>query len=430
MAHDLSLTYSRFDHMSPSGVALATLLHVRGRAGLLVGLAAAPHRSDTPIPSRSRWSRRPRRRRAPPPAASGAGAHADPRPEPPRHHRRRHSPQPQTPPSADGFERADRHDDGSERAAQGAGHQLGQAGCQRCRRTTAPGAEARAAEGGRDDPAEGDREARAGTGSSEGRAGEGGGESRTGPSEGRNRPRTAEARTTAGRPRPGSRPACSSPPPPSLEKALPPLEAPPPPVTSREIPRPRPAASTSPPPKPQPQPQPAPRAQTAAAASAGGAPAAAVVTALPAAADTSTGRTSTGVAAGALLGVHQSRGRLWAAQGAGRLCLERRPEDLHASLLCARKQRRRARRGAGHDRPRWPVGRRRHQQIERLQDARQCDAPWSSTLPAPTRRCRTMCLAIGTHSSCRSTTGATINSRLLKPIAWPPARTARRTGSP
>ena len=28
MAHDLSLTYSRFDHMSPSGVALATLLHV------------------------------------------------------------------------------------------------------------------------------------------------------------------------------------------------------------------------------------------------------------------------------------------------------------------------------------------------------------------------------------------------------------------
>ena len=68
---------------------------------------------------------------------------------------------------------------------------------------------------------------------------------------------------------------------------------------------------------------------------------------------------------------------------AGRLCLERRPEDRRASLLCARKQRRRARRGAAHDRPRRPVARRRHQPIERLQDARQCGARTSSAPPAP-----------------------------------------------
>jgi TonB family protein len=46
---------------------------------------------------------------------------------------------------------------------------------------------------------------------------------------------------------------------PSLEQALPPLEAPPPPVTSQDIPRPAPPPPPPPPPKP---PQPAPRAQT------------------------------------------------------------------------------------------------------------------------------------------------------------------------
>ena len=48
------------------------------------------------------------------------------------------------------------------------------------------------------------------------------------------------------------------PPPPSLEQALPPLEAPPPPLTSREIPRPPPAVQAPPPPSP---PQPAQRVQ-------------------------------------------------------------------------------------------------------------------------------------------------------------------------
>lgn len=46
--------------------------------------------------------------------------------------------------------------------------------------------------------------------------------------------------------------------PPTLEKALPPLEPPPAPVTSREIPRP--APTPPPPPPPKPAPQPAPRA--------------------------------------------------------------------------------------------------------------------------------------------------------------------------
>jgi TonB family protein len=56
-------------------------------------------------------------------------------------------------------------------------------------------------------------------------------------------------------------PANPQPPPPTLEKALPPLEAPPAPVTSREIPRPAPPPPPPPPPKPQPQAQPAPRPQ-------------------------------------------------------------------------------------------------------------------------------------------------------------------------
>lgn len=47
---------------------------------------------------------------------------------------------------------------------------------------------------------------------------------------------------------------------PTLEKALPPLEAPPPPITSREIPQPVPPPPPPPPPKP--DPQPSPRAQT------------------------------------------------------------------------------------------------------------------------------------------------------------------------
>jgi TonB family protein len=53
------------------------------------------------------------------------------------------------------------------------------------------------------------------------------------------------------------------PPPPSLEQALPPVEAPPPPVSSREVPAPPPPAIKAPPPPPPKQPQPAQRAQPA-----------------------------------------------------------------------------------------------------------------------------------------------------------------------
>ena len=88
MAHDLSLTYSRFDHMSPSGVALATLLHA------LVALAfwwVSPlhHTDQTPDPIEITMEQE---APPPPPPAPRRQRRRRPLPRRPLHrHRRRHS---------------------------------------------------------------------------------------------------------------------------------------------------------------------------------------------------------------------------------------------------------------------------------------------------------------------------------------------------
>ena len=235
--------------MSPSGVALATLLHV------LVALAfwwVSPlHRDDlTPDPIEITMEQE-----APPPPP------VPPTPPTPAHatacpgRRAATAAAPACAANAtfaDGLQRADRHDDGSARGAQGARYQCGQAGADDGGAVSAA-AHARTAEGGghrqptkeivKPEPVQ---EAPKAEPAKE---------------EAKPEPPKEEQQQAALAPQPTA--PAPPPPPPTLEKALPPMEPPPAPLTSREIPRPAPPPPPPPPPpKPTPQPQAAPHPQT------------------------------------------------------------------------------------------------------------------------------------------------------------------------
>src|SRR5882757_9929587 len=180
--------------MSPSGVALATLLHVAVAAALF-WVSPLRNIDQTPDPIEITMEQEvpppPPAPQTPPPAPTPA-PDATPGPGGP------------PPPAAatacaassafsDGLERTDRHDEGSARCAQSARRQCGQAGSNGGG-DDRTGAEARAAKGSLHVPAKGDRKARTDTGGREGPAGEGGGESRTG-SQARTSKGAAEGRT-------------------------------------------------------------------------------------------------------------------------------------------------------------------------------------------------------------------------------------------
>jgi TonB family protein len=255
VAHDLSLTYSRFDHMSPSGVALATLLHA------LVALAfwwVSPlhHVDETPDPIEITMEQE-----VPPPPPPPApptpqapvppAAQAAPPPPPPQ-------PALQAPPARMGLSapigttmdpRAALKAPDTSSAKQGPTTEA----------TTAPEPkpeppkEAATSEPTKEivKPEPAQEAAKAEPAKEEAKS--------EPPQETKPEPPKQEQQQAALAPQP--QPPAPQPPPPTLEKALPPLEAPPPPLTSREIPRPAPPPPPPPPPpKPQAQPQPAPRA--------------------------------------------------------------------------------------------------------------------------------------------------------------------------
>jgi len=253
VAHDLSLTYSRFDHMSPSGVALAALLHA------LVALAfwwVSPlHQVDnSPDPIEITMEQEvppppPLAPPTPPPAPAPPPAQAAPPPPPPQ-------PALQAPPARMGLSapigttmdpRAALKAPDTSSAKQGPTTET----------TTAPEPkpeppkEAATSQPTKEivkpEPAQETAKAEPAKDEAESEP----------PQEAKPEPPKVEQQQAALAPQP--QPPAPQPPPPTLEKALPPLEAPPPPLTSREIPRP--APPPPPPPKPQAQPQPAPRAQ-------------------------------------------------------------------------------------------------------------------------------------------------------------------------
>jgi periplasmic protein TonB len=260
VAHDLSLTYSRFDHMSPSGVALATLLHA------LVALAfwwiSPLHRTDqtsdpieitmeqeapspTPVPLQPP---------APVPTPVPIPPEAAAKPPPPQ-------PQPQSPrmglsaPIGTTMDpRAAYKAPDSSSAKQGEIVQAPTAPEPK----PEPPKEASTTEPKEIVKPEPVQEAAKEEPAKEVAKPEPAQETKADPVP---EPPKQEQQEAALAPAPP--PPVPVPPPPSLEKALPPLEAPPPPVTSREIPRPAPPPPPPPPPpKPQAQPQPVPRAQT------------------------------------------------------------------------------------------------------------------------------------------------------------------------
>ena len=212
MAHDVSLTYTRFDHMSPTAVGLATLLHVSVAAAFW-WISPLHHADQTPdaIEITMEQEVQPPPPAPDPPVPEPPVAQAPPPPPPPV--------QQQTPPRL-GLR----------------GEPIGTTMDPRAM-LSAPQAAPKP-----EKPAEQPPEAAK-------------------PEPAKPEPAKPEAAPEPAKEPPPQQQAALAPQPPPpppqplLEKVLPPVEAPPPPVTSREIPRPAP-----PPPPPKPPPQPAQRA--------------------------------------------------------------------------------------------------------------------------------------------------------------------------
>ena len=224
MAHDVSLTYLRFDHMSPAGVALATLLHAAVALALwwvspLHPLDNTPDAIEITMEQEAQPPPPPQPPPEPPPAQA-----ATPPPPPPMQ---------QTPP-----------------ARMGLRPPIGTTMDQRAPLSPPPPSpttpekpvEAPAAQDtAKPEPA---KEAAAPEPPKE--------IVKVEPPKENAPPEPAQQQQEQ-----QQAALAPQPPAPTLENALPPVEAPPPPLTSREIP-----ALAPPPPPPKPAPQPAPRAQT------------------------------------------------------------------------------------------------------------------------------------------------------------------------
>ena len=231
MAHDVSLTYTRFDHMSPTAVALTTLLHVS--VALALWWISPLHNVDqTPDPieiTMEQEVRPPPTPQTPPPEPPPAEAAAPPPPPPPT---------PPTPPARLGLRPpiGTTMDSRAPLTAPPPNPTKPENPAEQPQRQEAAKPEPAKPEAVKPEPEKSEPE-----------------KTEAAKSEPPKEPDQQQQAALAPQPPP--------PPQPSLEKALPPVEAPPPPVTSREVPRPAAPPPPPPPPKPAPQPQPAPRAQ-------------------------------------------------------------------------------------------------------------------------------------------------------------------------
>lgn len=250
MAHDVSLTYSRFEHMPPAALALTVLLHVGVGLALywISPLRPVEPREDVievsmeapaplpPIPE-AKPEAPPVAPPAPPPAASAPPpppAAPTPTPSPPAPPMRLGLPPPAAEPSKNPRDVA-----GAETPAKQA--------------TDIPTPDKTAQDGSKEEVRKEEPRPEA-------------------KEEPKPEPK-AEAKRAEPEPPPPPpqqqamarpEPVPPPPPPPSLEQALPPLEAPPPPVTERDVPKPLPVPRPAPPPpqqavRPPPPPPPAPR---------------------------------------------------------------------------------------------------------------------------------------------------------------------------
>lgn len=244
MAHDVSLTYSRFEHMPPAALALTALLHVG------VGLALywiSPLRHVDPFEDAIEVSMEapaplppiPEAKPEAPPVAPPAAPPAPP-PAPPPQATPTPTPAPAAPPTRLGLAPPPAERSTDPRDVAGAENPSRQA-------TDIPTPDKT--------PQDGPKE--------EAKKEEPAQEAREEPKpEPKPAPEPPPQQQALARPEPAPPPP---PPPPSLEQALPPLEAPPPPVTERDVPKPLPVPRPAPPPPqqavrpPPPPPAPAPR---------------------------------------------------------------------------------------------------------------------------------------------------------------------------
>ncbi len=256
MAHDVSLTYSRFEHMPPAALALTALLHV-GVGLALYWISPLRHvdpfedaievsmeapAPQPPIPE-AKPEAPPVAPPAPPPAASV------PPPQPPRPQAATPTPQPTpaAPPMRLGLPPPAAEPSTNPRDVAGAETPAKQA-------TDIPTPDRTPQDGQKEEvkkepPQEALQEPKPEP------------KPEPQPEPRRVEPEPPQQQAMA---RPEPTPPPPPPPPPSLEQALPPLEAPPPPVTERDVPKPLPVPRPAPPPpqqavRPPPPPPPAPR---------------------------------------------------------------------------------------------------------------------------------------------------------------------------
>lgn len=267
MAHDVSLTYSRFEHMPPAALALTALLHV-GVGLALYWISPLRHvdpfedvievSMEAPPPQPPIPEAKPEAPPTPPPAAS-APPSPPPSPPPPQAATPAPTPTPtpQAPPLRLGLPPPAAETSKNPQDVAGVETPAKQA-------TDIPTPDKTAQEGSRE----------------EARKEEPRPEAKEEPKPEPKPEPPAEAKRPEPEPPPQQQQALAQPeptpppppPPPSLEQALPPLEAPPPPVTERDVPKPlpvpRPAppppqqAARPPPPPPPPAPRPAPQPPT------------------------------------------------------------------------------------------------------------------------------------------------------------------------
>ncbi len=264
MAHDVSLTYARFDHMPPAALALTALLHVAVGLALYWISPLRPVESfenaievsmEAPAPLPPIPEAKPEAPPTPPPAAS-APPSPPPSPPPPQAAPPTPTPAPTrpAPPMRLGLPPPAAEPSKDSRDVAGAEKPAPQA-------TDIPTPDKTAQEGSREETRKEEPRQEA----KEEPKPEPTPEARRAEPEPEPPPPQPQQQQALARPEPTPEPP--PPPSPSLEQALPPLEAPPPPVTERDVPKPlpvpRPAppqqAVRPPPPPPPPAPRPAPQ---------------------------------------------------------------------------------------------------------------------------------------------------------------------------
>lgn len=252
MTHDVSLTYSRFEHMPPSAVALAVLLHVGVGLALfwISPLRPVDHFEDaieitmdapeamTPVAAqKTEPTPEPAAAPASPPPAPAASA-PTPRPQPAAPPTRLGLPPPPAERSTNPRDVAGAETPSPRATDMPTPDTVQEAGAKEESKPAEPKPEEAKPQEAKKEPPPQQQQAPA-----------------------QPEPQQQQQQQALAQPEPPSQQQALArpdppPPPPSLEQALPPLDAPPPPVTERDIPKPPPVPRPAPPARPPAPPQP------------------------------------------------------------------------------------------------------------------------------------------------------------------------------